>query len=74
MALVLKGQEFVTTEALNARLLSSLAALAQRRPLILNGITMCARDLMRLAEEARQSKSSIWPVAPTCAECDPSRA
>lgn len=74
MALVLKGQEFVATEALNARLLSGLAALAARRPLVLNGIKMCAKDLARLAEEAGRTKRALWPEAPaSCAACYPNK-
>lgn len=75
MALVLSGQEFITTEALNAGVLSNLAALAARRPLILNGIKMCAQDLTRLAEEARHSKRPMWPSAPAdCAACYPNKS
>lgn len=72
MALILRGQEFIATEALSARNLLSLAALAARRPLTLNGIKMCAQDLARLAEEARRSKRPIWPEALAgCAACYP---
>jgi hypothetical protein len=72
MALILKGQEFVATEALSARLLSHLAALAARRTLTLNGIKMCAQDLAKLAEEAGRLNRPLWPVVPAgCAACYP---
>lgn len=66
MALVLRGNEFIATEALSARILSGLVALAARRPLIINGIKMCAQDLATLAEEASRSKRPIWPGVPAC--------
>lgn len=72
MALVLKGQEFIATEALSARLFSNLAALAARRTLTLNGIRMCARDLTELAERAARLNRPLWPVVPVdCAACYP---
>ena len=72
MALVLKGNEFVATEALSARMLSGLVALAARRPVIINGIRMCAQDLTELAEEASRSKRPVWPGAlAVCAACCP---
>jgi hypothetical protein len=72
MALVLRGKEFIATEALSAHNLSSLAALAARRPLILNGIKMCAQDLTRLAEEALRAERPVWPEAlAVCATCYP---
>lgn len=74
MALVLSGEEFITTEALNARILSSLAALAARRALTLNGIKMCAQDLAKLAEEATRSERPVWPTALSgCAACHSNR-
>jgi len=73
MALVLKGQEFIATEALSARLLSNLAALAARRTLTLNGVRMCARDLTELADRAARLNRPLWPVAAAgCAACYPS--
>lgn len=60
MALVLKGGELVVTEALSARHLSSLVALAARGPLTINGLRMCAQELERLAEEAWRSREPIW--------------
>lgn len=72
MALVLRGQEFIATEALSARLLSHLAALAARRTLTLNGVRMCARDLTELAEKAAHLNRPLWPVVPAgCAACYP---
>lgn len=72
MALVLKGQEFIATEALSARLLSNLAALAARRTLTLNGVRMCARDLTALSERAARLNRPLWPVVPEgCAACYP---
>jgi hypothetical protein len=74
MALVLKGNEFVTTEALSARILSGLVALAARRPVRINGIRMCAQDLARLAEEASRSKRPVWPGSlALCAACCPNQ-
>ena len=74
MALVLRGNEFVATEALSARMLSGLVALAAHRPVIINGIKMCAQDLARLAEEASRSQRPVWPVAPAaCAACCPNQ-
>lgn len=74
MTLVLKGNEFVTDEALSAHTLSGLLALAARRPLIINGIRMCAQDLARLAEEASRLKRPVWPCAPAgCVACCPAK-
>ena len=74
MALVLRGEEFIATEALSARILASLASLAARRTLKLNGIKMCAQDLARLAEEASRSESPVWPIVPAgCAACYPTK-
>ena len=60
MALVLKGGEFIATEALGANILSGLVALAARRPLTINGLKLCAGDLERLAEEACRSRQPVW--------------
>jgi hypothetical protein len=72
MSLVLRGNEFVASEALSVAILSGLTVLAARRPVIINGIKMCAQDLKRLAEEARRSKVPVWPGAhASCAVCRP---
>jgi hypothetical protein len=71
MSLVLKGNEFVATESLSANSLKGLLALAARRPLVVNGIRMCAQDLAKLAEDARRSGGLIRPEAlEGCAACD----
>jgi hypothetical protein len=61
MALVLKGEEFVTTEALSASMLSGLVRLARRKPLFINGMELHHQDLALLAEEAERTGKSIWP-------------
>lgn len=60
MALLLKGGELIVTEALSAHVLSSLVALAARRPLKINGLRMSAEHLQRLAEEAGRSRQPVW--------------
>lgn len=63
MALILKGEEFVTTEALSAKMLTGLMRFARHRPLLLNGVVFHAEDLARLAEEAQSSGRPVWPHA-----------
>ena len=63
MALLLKGEEFITTEALSAKILTGLIRFARHRPLVLNGIELHADDLTRLAEEAQLSGHPVWPNA-----------
>jgi hypothetical protein len=63
MALLLKGEEFVTTEALSVNILTGLMRLARQRPLRLNGMELRAEDLARLAEEAQLSGRPVWPRA-----------
>jgi hypothetical protein len=45
MALVLRGGEFIATEALSASTLTRLSDLARRRPLVINGLEMHGQDL-----------------------------
>lgn len=59
MSLILRGKEFITTDALSASVLSSLSALAARRPLLINGVRLDARDLAALAEEARRTDACV---------------
>jgi hypothetical protein len=61
MALVLKGGEFIATEALSACTLSRLMMLAQRRPLLINGLELHQLDLARLVEEAQKTGQPVWP-------------
>ena len=61
MALVLKGGEFIATEALSANTLSRLMTLAERRPLLINGLELHQVDLARLAEEAQRTVRPVWP-------------
>lgn len=63
MALLLKGEEFISTEALSAKILTGLIRFARHRPLVLNGIEFHADDLARLAEEAQLSGRPVWPNA-----------
>jgi hypothetical protein len=60
MALVLKGGEFIATEALSASMLSRLITLAQRRPVLINGRELHQVDLARLAEEAQKTGKPVW--------------
>jgi hypothetical protein len=60
MALLLKGGEFVTTEAISASILKGLINLARLRPVILNGIKFHAEDLLKLAEEAQKTGRPVW--------------
>ena len=70
MALTLKGGELIVTEALSARVLSNLVALAARGPLMINGLRLCAKDLERLAEEAWLSSRPVWIGEPAGAARD----
>ena len=63
MALVLKGGEFIATEALSASVLRGLMGLARRRPLLLNGLELRAQDLALLAAEAQRTGQPVWPQA-----------
>ena len=65
MALILKGGEFIATEALSANILSGLIGLARCRPLLINGVELHSQDLVRLAEEAQRTGLPIWPRAST---------
>ena len=67
MALVLKGGEFIATEALSASTLSRLMTLARRRPLLINGLELQHVDLARLVEEALRTGQSVWPKASSAA-------
>ena len=64
MSLILRGKEFIATEALGARDLAGLSALAARRPLILNGVLLSAEELAELAAEARRTERAVWVGEP----------
>ena len=61
MALVLKGGEFIATEALSASTLSGLMSLARRRPLVINGMELQREDLAKLVEEVQLTGQPVWP-------------
>jgi hypothetical protein len=61
MALVLKGGEFIATEALSASALSGLMSLARRRPLVINGMELQHEDLAKLVEEVQLTGQPVWP-------------
>jgi hypothetical protein len=61
MALVLRGGEFIATEALSASTLAGLSDLARCRPLVINGLELRRQDLAELAEEARAKGHPVWP-------------
>jgi hypothetical protein len=61
MALILKGGEFIATEALSVSTLSRLMTLAERRPLLINGRELHHLDLARLVEEAHRTGQPVWP-------------
>jgi hypothetical protein len=63
MALILRGGEFVTTEALSSNVLLKLMGLARRCPLRINGLELHAHELARLAEESQRTGRPIWPQA-----------
>jgi hypothetical protein len=61
MALVLRGGEFIATEALSASVLSRLMTLARRQPLFINGLKLHHPDLARMVEEAQRTGQPVWP-------------
>jgi len=61
MALVLRGGEFIATEALSASTLLGLMGLAHRRPLVINGMELQHEDLAKLVEEVRLTGQPVWP-------------
>jgi len=61
MELVLRGGEFIATEALSASTLSKLMTLARRRPVLINGLELHHLDLARLVEEAHKTGQPVWP-------------
>lgn len=61
MSLVLRGGEFIATEALTANTLADLSRLARSRPLVINGQEMHGHDLAELAEEAQRTGKPVWP-------------
>jgi hypothetical protein len=61
MGLMLKGGEFIATEALSVSTLSRLMTLAQRRPLLINGLELHHLDLAKLVEEAQRTGQPVWP-------------
>jgi hypothetical protein len=63
MALVLKGGEYIATEALSVNMLQGLMGLARSRPLLLNGLRLGVQDLARLAAEAERTGKPVWPQA-----------
>ncbi|HEX8502323.1 MAG TPA: hypothetical protein VF659_17200 [Pyrinomonadaceae bacterium] len=60
MSLTLSGKEFIAAAPLGAGVLSGLSALAQRRPVLVNGLRLTAQDLAELAEEARRTERAVW--------------
>jgi hypothetical protein len=63
MALLLKGGEFIATEALSVRIIEGLIGLAHSRPLRLNGLELQTQDLALLADEAQRTGRPVWPHA-----------
>ena len=61
MALILKGGEFIATEALSASTLFGLMSLARRRPLVINGMELQHEDLAKLVEEVQLTGQPVWP-------------
>ena len=61
MALILKGGEFIATEALSASTLFGLMSLARRRPLVINGMELQHEDLAKLVEEVQLTGHPVWP-------------
>ena len=61
MAFMLKGGEFVVTEALTESTLSGLMTLARHRPLVINGLELHHLDLARMVEEAQRTGRPVWP-------------
>ena len=62
--LILKGGEFIATEALNVNSLLGLMGMARRRPLLLNGLELHAQDFARLIGEAERTGQPVWPQMP----------
>ena len=60
MQLVLKGGEFIATEALNVNTLTRLMIMAQHRPLLINGLELHHLDLAKLVEEALRTGKPVW--------------
>ena len=60
MSLILSGKEFISSDPLGAGVLSGLSALAERRPVLVNGVRLSAQDLAELAEEARRTERAVW--------------
>ncbi|MDT5122234.1 MAG: hypothetical protein QOC96_1716 [Acidobacteriota bacterium] len=65
MALLLKGEEFVTTEALSVNMWTGLMRLARQRPLRLNGMELRAEDLARSLKRHNclGDRSSLVPLS-----------
>jgi hypothetical protein len=61
MALVLRGGEFIATEALSANTLTGLSRLARDRPLVINGLELRQQELAKLADEAQRTGKPVWP-------------
>jgi len=61
MALLLKGEEFIATQALSESILLGLVRLARSRSLLINGVELRAEDLILLAEEAQRTGRPVWP-------------
>ena len=61
MALLLKGGEFIATEALSVSVLKGLMGFARIQAVRLNGIEFSTDDLAGLVEEAEQAGRPIWP-------------
>ena len=59
MKIIIRGDELIATEALGASTLLNLVPLAHRRPLFVNGVELQAQDLIKLAEQARQTGEAI---------------
>ncbi len=64
MPLLLKGGEFIATEALSAATLFGLMSLARRRSLLINGLQLQREDFARLAAEAQKTGHPVWPSLP----------
>jgi hypothetical protein len=59
--LVLKGGEYIATEALNESTLSGLMLLARRQPLVINGLELHEKDLAGMVAEAQRTGRPVWP-------------
>jgi hypothetical protein len=60
VSLILRGKEFIAAGPLGVSALSGLSALAARRPVLVNGVRLSARELAELAEEARRTERAVW--------------